>query len=383
LQTSQTEIYFPTLLSLEHKLSLMMKTTQQKQSLFGLNKTELKAICKELEISEIHANTINGKVFRKAEFDLENIPYFPKKMLQWLQNNTDASLPSIVSQQKSSDNTQKLLMRMHDGRDVESVLIAGSGRMTQCISSQVGCAIGCNFCLTATAGLTRNLTTSEMIAEIMVAHQVLGEYPRNLVLMGMGEPLHNYEHVAKFIRMVTDEKGMAFSPRRVTISTAGLVPAIYRMLEDDLPCSLAVSLNATTNATRSKIMPINNKYPLEMLLEAMHAYINQRKKKRILIEYVMLAGINDSQGDLKRLITMLKDFGCTINLLPFNPFPGSNYQRPSDKVVYAFRDQLNAEGIVAVVRESKGREISAACGQLKTEVNQRAIRFHKQRGTTS
>ncbi|MDX8382730.1 MAG: 23S rRNA (adenine(2503)-C(2))-methyltransferase RlmN [Ghiorsea sp.] len=354
-----------------------------KTSLFSYNKQDLCAICHTLDVPLVHANTIFGKVFRNSEFDLENIPHFPKKLLHWLQEHTHTHLPNIISQQQSADHTQKLLLRMQDGRDVESVLIPGTGRMTQCISSQVGCAIGCEFCLTATAGLTRNLTAAEMIAEIMAARQVLGEYPRNLVLMGMGEPLHNYEHVAKFIGMVTDPQGMAFSPRRVTISTAGLVPAIYRMLEDDLPCSLAVSLNATTDEIRSKIMPINNKYPLQELIKAMQAYVGQRKRKRILIEYVMLAGINDSEDDVKRLIPILKSLNCTINLLPFNPFPGSAFQRPSDETVDFFRDQLSAASIVAVVRHSKGQEISAACGQLKTEVNARAAnRLTKQRSAT-
>lgn len=354
-----------------------------KPSLLGFEQQELVQVCQNLDVSTVHAQKIMGKVFRYAEFDLENIPHFPKKLLTWLQENTELSLPEVVSAQKSEDNTQKLLIRMNDNRDVESVLIPSTGRLTQCISSQVGCAIGCEFCLTATGGLTRNLTTAEMMMEVMIAHRTLGEYPRNMVLMGMGEPLHNYEHVAKFIRMVTDEQGMAFSPRRVTISTAGLVPAIYRMLEDDLPCSLAVSLNATTNEVRSQIMPINNKYPLEGLRQAMRRYVEARNKKRILIEYVLLAGINDSLDDAKRLTEIARELGSTVNLLPFNPFPGSKYQRPSDEVVDMFRHHLNDAGVVAVVRISKGREISAACGQLKTEVNQRVIRMIEKRSAAS
>ncbi|MDQ6988683.1 MAG: 23S rRNA (adenine(2503)-C(2))-methyltransferase RlmN [Mariprofundaceae bacterium] len=353
------------------------------QPLYGLDKPQLLQLCQQLGVSEVHANTINGKVFRHAEFDIEHIPYFPQKLLHWLQQHTQADLPAIVSQQQSTDGTQKLLLRMQDGRDVESVLIQGTGRITQCISSQVGCAIGCKFCLTATAGLTRNLTTSEMISQVMVAHRTLGQYPRNIVLMGMGEPLHNYAHVAQFVQMLTDPQGMAFSPRRVTISTAGLVPAIARMIDDDLPCSLAVSLNATTDSVRSQIMPINQKYPLASLLNVMQQYIQSRKRKRIFVEYVMLAGINDSLDDLNRLIPIMKNLNSTINLLPFNPFPGSGYQRPSEETVNLFRDTLNAEGIVAVVRESKGQEISAACGLLKTEVNQRAAAKMQQRSVVS
>lgn len=346
--------------------------SNQKTPLLGFDQQQLLEVCRKLDVSAVHARTLNGKIFRHARFDLENIPNFPQKLVDWFTEHTDAHLPEVIAVQQSEDNTQKLLMRMDDGRDVESVLIPAQGRMTQCISSQVGCAIGCEFCLTATAGLTRNLTTAEMIAEVMTAHRILGEYPRNLVLMGMGEPLHNYEHVARFIRMVTDPLGMAFAPRRVTISTAGLVPAIYRLLEDDLPCSLAISLNATTDEVRNKIMPINQKYPLAELLQALKTYVAKRGRKRVLIEYVLLAGINDSMEDAVRLEQIAREIDSTVNILPFNPFPGSPYQRPSDEVVDMFRNHLNNAGIVAVVRVSRGREISAACGQLKTEVNQRA-----------
>jgi 23S rRNA (adenine2503-C2)-methyltransferase len=350
-----------------------------KPSLLGFDEQDVIEVCTQLEVSEIHAKKILGKVFRYAEFDLENIPDFPKKLLYWLQDNTDLSLPEVVTAQQAQDNTQKLLIRMADGRDVESVLIPAEGRMTQCVSSQVGCAIGCEFCLTATAGLTRNLTTAEMMQEVFIAQRTLGKFPTNIVMMGMGEPLHNYAHVAKFVRMLTHELGMALSPRRVTISTAGLVPAIYRMLDDDLPCSLAVSLNATTNEVRNQIMPINQKYPLEDLLKAMKSYVQSRGRKRILIEYVLLAGINDSLDDAKRLLAIAKDINSTVNILPFNPFLGSAYQRPSDEVVDMFRNFLNDAGVVAVVRVSKGRDISAACGQLKTEVNPRAASLKLQR----
>jgi len=354
-----------------------------KTHLLSFDYAALLHICKKLGVSPVHAKKIMGKVFRYGEFDLENIPDFPKKLLHWLQKNTCLTLPEIIANQQAEDTTQKLLMRMADHKDVESVLIPAEGRMTQCISSQVGCAIGCEFCLTATAGLTRNLTTAEMMQQVMIAHRTLGKFPRNIVMMGMGEPLHNYEHVAQFMRMVTHELGMALSPRRVTISTAGLVPAIERMLDDDLPCSLAVSLNATTNETRNQIMPINQKYPLEDLLAVMKKYVAARNKKRILIEYVLLAGINDSPNDAKRLRDIALSLGSTVNILPFNPFMGSRFTRPSDEVVDMFRNYLNDAGVVAVVRISKGREISAACGQLKTEVNQRAAEIRLQRRQTS
>jgi 23S rRNA (adenine2503-C2)-methyltransferase len=274
----------------------------------------------------------------------------------------------VVSEHPSADGSCRMLVRLADGATIETVLLP---RNAQCVSTQVGCAVGCTFCLTATAGLTRNLTAAEMVLQILGAERIAGMRPRNLVLMGMGEPLHNYDEVARFLAIVTDPKGMAFSPNRVTLSTAGLVPAIRRLLEDDLPCNLAVSLNATTDAVRSQIMPINRKYPLAELLETIRDYVRMRGGKRVLIEYVMLAGINDSLADAERLCALLAGIDSTVNLLPFNEFPGNPYTRPSDAQVSAFRQVLVDHSLVAVVRESRGRDISAACGQLRTEVMQR------------
>ena len=342
-----------------------------KPSILGMGPTELAAMCKRIGVKPVHAERISAHVFRRGNLDPSAIADLPEALRHHLLTELDWPQAGLVADQKDPDGTRKLLLAMPDGREVETVLIPAAGRLTQCISTQVGCAVGCPFCLTATAGLTRNLKAAEMVLEIITAERLVGTRPRNLVLMGMGEPLHNYEEVARFLSIVTDPKGMAFSPNRVTLSTAGLVPGMRRLLDDNLPCNLAVSLNATTDAVRSEIMPINRKYPLSELLAVIRDYVTVRGGKRVLIEYVMLAGINDAPEDAERLCRLLTGIDSTVNLLPFNAFPGSAYARPSDARVSAFRQVLVDHHMVAVVRESRGRDISAACGQLRTELAQR------------
>ncbi len=345
-----------------------IQPVSHKPSIYGMSPAELVAMCDDVGVKPMHAERLSAHFFRRGELDPAAISDLPEALRKHLTYELDWPEARLVADQQAEDGTRKLLLGMPDGREVETVLIPGAGRLTQCISTQVGCAVGCRFCLTATAGLTRNLSAAEMVLEVMSAERFAGIRPRNLVLMGMGEPLHNYVEVARFLRIVTDPKGMAFSPNRVTLSTAGLVPAIYRLLEDDLPCNLAVSLNATTDDDRSRIMPINRKYPLAELLQTIRDYVKQRGGKRVLIEYVMLAGINDSPDDAWRLCELLDGIDSTVNLLPFNEFPGNPYRRPSDAQVSAFRRILVDHSMVAVVRESRGRDISAACGQLRTEV---------------
>ncbi|MBL4760380.1 MAG: 23S rRNA (adenine(2503)-C(2))-methyltransferase RlmN [Mariprofundaceae bacterium] len=349
----------------------MQNKAVKKPYLTGMNAQALLDLCRDAGVKDIHAETLNAYIFRRGITDWHAMPELPQQLHSHLDQHVSLFKAKLIADQRAEDGTRKILLAMPDGKEVESVLIPASGRLTQCVSTQVGCAIGCKFCLTATAGLTRNLSTAEIMSQVFTARHIMGQPVTNLVLMGMGEPLHNYDAVADFVRMVTDPKGMAFSPRRVTLSTAGLVPAIYRMIEDDLPCSLAVSLNATTDEIRSHIMPINQKYPIAELLSALRAYIDKHGRKRILIEYILLGGINDSIEDAKRLIQLLDGMATTINLLPFNPFPGTEWQRPERNHVEAFRTELKQAGFIAVVRESRGRDISAACGQLKTEVTSR------------
>ncbi|OIQ02485.1 MAG: 23S rRNA (adenine(2503)-C(2))-methyltransferase RlmN [Zetaproteobacteria bacterium CG06_land_8_20_14_3_00_59_53] len=335
--------------------------------LLGMSFAQLEALCAQAGVKPAHAETLRAHIFRHADQDIRGIAGLPQAFYDYIESNTRRLEPELRARQDSEDGTCKMLLGMADGREVETVLIPGKGRLTQCISTQVGCAVACTFCLTATAGLTRNLSAAEMVGQIHAAFQHTGLKPRNLVLMGMGEPLHNYDEVARFIRLATDPKGMAFSPRRVTISTAGHVPGIERMIEDDLPCNLALSLNASNDETRSAIMPINRRWPIAEVLKWTSRFA-AGKKKRILIEYVMLAGINDSDADAHRLVELLADLPCTVNLLPFNALAGNDFRRPDDARVSAFREILVRADRVAVVRESRGRDISAACGQLRTEV---------------
>jgi 23S rRNA (adenine2503-C2)-methyltransferase len=335
--------------------------------LIGMSHRELQALCVRAGVKPSHADRLQAHIFRHANQDVRAIPDLPREFYDFIETHTRRLEPGLLASRKAADGTCKLLLAMPDGREVETVLIPGKGRLTQCISTQVGCAVGCRFCLTATAGLVRDLGCSEMVAQIHTAIRHTGERPRNLVLMGMGEPLHNYAAVAHFVRLAADPGGMAFSPRRITVSTAGHVPGIERMILDDLPCNLALSLNATTDETRSQIMPINRRWPIAEVLEWTARFATGRRK-RILIEYVLLAGVNDSDADAHRLVALLAGLPCTINLLPFNAFPGSAFSRPDADRVHGFREILVRADRVAVVRESRGRDISAACGQLRTEI---------------
>jgi len=332
-----------------------------------MTRQQLLALCEAAGAKPVHAEKLLAYIFRRGVNDPDQIPDLPDSFRRFLKEHSQPLSVVIKAEQQAKDGTRKLLLSMPDGKNIETVLIPGAGRLTQCISTQVGCAIGCKFCLTATVGLTRNLSAAEMVAQVQTAQGLSANKVRNLVLMGMGEPLHNFDEVAQFIRIAADPLGMAFSPRRITLSTAGLVPGIYRMIEENLPCSLAVSLNATTDEIRSRIMPINRRYPIVELLQAIRDYIAAHGKKRVLIEYVLLAGVNDSGEDAHRLCKLLKDIDSTVNLLPFNASPGSKFQAPSDENVSRFFSILCEAGFVAVVRKSRGQDISAACGQLKAE----------------
>jgi len=321
-------------------------------------------LCRQAGVKDVHAKRLNAWLFRHGRRDLSALSELPRPLLSLLKQRVSSALPEVVDAQQSMDGTHKYLLRLTDGVQVETVVIPSNGRITQCISTQAGCALGCKFCLTATGGLERNLQRGEMVAQLLSGWQQTGERVRNLVLMGMGEPMHNFDAVADFVRLVTDPAGFAFSPRHVTLSTVGVVPGITRMIDEQLPCNLAISLNATTDEVRNRLMPINRKYPLVSLLAAMRDFVTAFPKRRMLIAFVLLAQVNDSVADAERLVQLLRGIPCTINLLPFNPWPHAEWQRPKETVVSRFRTILSEAGLVAVVREPRGREINAACGQL-------------------
>ena len=285
-----------------------------------------------------------------------------------LQTEFAINTPRVVNDELSVDGTRKFALELGDGRRIESVFIPDTPSMTFCISTQVGCAMGCGFCLTGKMGLVRNLTAGEIAGQVRVlaAATALLQHPFNVVLMGMGEPLHNYEHTMKALRMLHSEHGFALSPRRVTLSTVGIVPGLERLAREPLMPNLAVSLHATTDAQRTALVPPNTRYPLVAILEACRRF-PLKKRSRITFEYVMLDTVNDSPEDARRLVKLLSGIKAKVNLIPLNPAPGIPYDRPSDERVDRFAQILADRYITVSVRKSRGRDIRAACGQLIVE----------------
>jgi 23S rRNA (adenine2503-C2)-methyltransferase len=278
------------------------------------------------------------------------------------------STPRIVSDERSVDGTRKFVLELADQRRIEAVFIPDTPAMTFCISTQVGCAMSCGFCLTGKMGLVRNLTAGEIAGQVRVlaAATELLDFPFNIVLMGMGEPLHNYENTMKALRILHSEPGLAISPRRVTLSTVGIVPGLDRLAREPLMPNLAVSLHATTDEQRTALVPPNRKYPLADILAACRRF-PLKKRNRITFEYVMLDGVNDTPEDARRLVRLLSGIKAKVNLIPLNPAPGIPYDRPSDARVDRFAQILADRHLTVSVRKSRGRDIRAACGQLIVE----------------
>jgi len=278
------------------------------------------------------------------------------------------SRPEVTQAQRAGDGTRKFLLQLADGEEIESVLIPDDGRLTACISTQVGCPLACRFCLTGLMGMRRNLAAGEIVGQVLALQDALelGERISNVVFMGMGEPLLNFPQVERALRILCDEQGANFSPRRVTVSTAGHVPGIQKLAASDLSVNLAVSLSATTNGVRDMIMPINSRWPIATLLEACRAYPLPRRR-RLTFEYVMLDGVNDSLEDAKRLVVLLRGIRCKVNLIPLNASPDLPDRPPPRDRVEAFQVILHEAGLTATIRESRGWDISAACGMLRTE----------------
>lgn len=332
----------------------------------GLTPKELDSYCtEELGQRPGQGTRVAVWLFRKRVEDIDSMADLNRPFREQLKRQCRISQLAIEQQSTSEDGTVKLLYRLDDGNTVEGVLIPGPGRLSLCVSTQVGCASGCRFCRTGGSGLVRNLTTSEMVNQVFAAQKTASAGIANIVLMGTGEPLSNYDEVRKFVQQTTDRYGMGFSNRKVTISTCGLVPAIERMAGDaEMNVSLAVSLNATRDGLRDTMMPVNKAYPLARLMQALQGYCRVTGRT-VTIEYVLFRGVNDSDEDAARLMELLKGLPCMVNVLMFNPFPGAPFERPDEERVYAFRNLLLNRGFVAVVRNSRGKDINAACGQLR------------------
>ncbi len=370
-----------------------------KLDLIGLPKARIAELFAEAGLdakaAKLRAKQAFHWLYHRGVTDFDAMTDIAKSMRPWLAERFVIGRPEIVEAQASNDGTRKWLLRTADGHDFEMVFIPDADRGTLCVSSQVGCTLNCTFCHTGTMKLVRNLTPGEIVGQVMLARDALGEWPKgrmdiaeeeneaeyaadgrlltNIVMMGMGEPLYNFDHVKGALKLVMDGDGLALSKRRITLSTSGVVPMMARCGEE-IGVNLAVSLHAVTKEVRDEIVPINRKYGLEELLSACAAYPGASNARRITFEYVMLAGKNDSDDDARELVRLLKHYRlpAKVNLIPFNPWPGVAYECSSPARIKAFSEIVFAGGISAPVRTPRGRDIDAACGQLKTSATKKS-----------
>ena len=343
-------------------------------NLVGLSREALKAALVEAGLEPFRARQIWQWIYWHGVTDFERMTNIARKTRERLADRFAVARPGIVAEQRSVDGTRKWLLRFADGNEAETVNIPEEDRGSVCVSSQVGCTLTCSFCHTGTQPLVRNLTPAEIVGQFMVARDSYGEWPTpiettrmlsNIVMMGMGEPLYNFDNVATALRIVMDEQGIALSRRRITLSTSGVVPMIAKVGEA-LDVNLAVSLHAVSDAVRDTLVPINRKWPITELLAACAAYPGARNSRRITFEYAMLKGVNDSDADARELVRLLKPIHAKVNLIPFNPWPGAPYECSSNNRIHRFAEIVNDGGLSAPVRTPRGRDILAACGQLKS-----------------
>ena len=344
--------------------------TESSPSIYSLNLEDMRNVLKENGFPKFAADQVYQWIYKHYEFDMGKWSNVGKRVKAFFFENYDLSLPKIVWNGLSKDGTRKFLVGMGDSNTVETVAINARDRLTLCISSQVGCAIGCTFCHTGTMGLTRHLKSGEIVGQWLAVQNWLNQNAKderltNIVYMGQGEPLHNYENVRKSAQIFLEEKGIGLSQRRVTLSTSGLVPQIEK-LWDFPPVNIAISLHAAHNDIRTELMPINKAYDLNKLFEAIKK-IPLKAHRRITYEYILIKDLNDRQEDLDALIELLDKKESKVNIIPFNEYPNSDFKRPSDKQIRWFQKQLLDKDYICTVRVTKGDDILAACGQLKSE----------------
>lgn len=349
-----------------------------KTNLIGLQRDALKAVFADIGITEkqlnMRVNQVWGWMYQKGATSFSEMTNISKQFRATLEDNCHIARPEIVTKQISTDGTRKYLLRIAGGHEVEAVYIPEANRGTLCISSQIGCTLTCPFCHTGTQKLVRNLTAGEIVSQILIARDDLEEWDKpagdkrmisNIVLMGMGEPLYNTDNVRDAMLIAMDNEGISLSRRRITLSTSGVVPEIIRAGEE-IGCMLAISLHATTDEVRDKLVPINRKHKIAELLQACRDYPRLSNSERITFEYVMLKDVNDSDADAHRLVNLIAGIPAKINLIPFNPWPGSPYVRSDWERIEAFADIVNAAGYASPIRTPRGEDIMAACGQLKS-----------------
>src|SRR5437867_4697760 len=333
-----------------------------------LERRGLEAALAERGQPTFHAAQIFRWIYRRGVTDVGAMTDLPLELRRRLAEEFVLTTPTLAHREKSSDGTEKFLLRLADGRHIESVFIPDTPSMTFCLSTQVGCAMACAFCLTGRMGLARNLTAGEIVGQVRVLADALNmrEAPFNIVLMGMGEPLHNYDETMKALRILADEHGFEMSPRRITLSTVGLLPALERLAREPIMPNLAISLHAPTDVQRGELVPINRKYGLADIIDACRRF-PLNKRSRITFEYVLLAGVNDSPQDARRLARLVAGVKSKVNLIPLNAAAGIPFERPSDEAVDRFARIVSEHGVIVSVRKSRGRDIRAACGQLIVE----------------
>ena len=345
-----------------------------RRNVIGLDRAELAAAFAEHGLEKLRARQVWHWVYWHGVTDFERMTTIARPTRELLAQHFVIRRPEVATEQRSTDGTRKWLLRFADGNEAECVNIPEDDRGAVCISSQVGCTLTCSFCHTGTQALVRNLDAGEIVGQFMVARDSYGEWPSptdatrllsNIVMMGMGEPLYNVDNVVKALRIVMDEEGIALSRRRITLSTSGVVPQFERVGQE-LNVNLAVSLHAVSDEVRDVLVPINRKWPISELLEACRRYPGAKNSRRITFEYVMLKGINDSDADARELLRLLAGIPAKVNLIPFNPWPGAIYECSSANRIRRFAEIVNAGGLAAPVRTPRGRDILAACGQLKS-----------------
>ena len=351
---------------------------QAQYNLFDLDREALLALLAARGDRPFRATQLMKWVYHRRVTDYAAMTDLSKPFRAWLEEHVRLELPATASDQRSRDGTRKWLFELADGNCVETVYIPDGERGTLCVSSQVGCPIDCSFCATARQGFNRNLTTGEIVAQLWLARTALaaegaGREVTNVVLMGMGEPLLNFQAVVRATNLMKDDLAFGLSKRRVTLSTSGIVPAMDRLAEvSDI--SLAVSIHAPNDALRSELVPINRKYPLREVVAAAKRYIGADRYRVVTFEYVLLAGVNDQPEHARELARVLRGVPAKVNLIPYNPVEGIHYRRPADAVVDAFRAVLQAHGLVTITRKTRGEDIDAACGQLVGKVQSKRRR---------
>ena len=344
-----------------------------KTNLLGLTKAEIKSLLNKINLPNFRASQIWNWIYRSGTSDFNEMTNISKELRYLLSKNFNIWRPKISSTHQSQDGTIKWLLKLDDGNEVETVWIPDEERGTLCISSQVGCTLTCKFCHTGTQRLVRNLSSSEIVGQVMLAMDQLKDWPSasenrlltSIVLMGMGEPLFNYENVKKALEIIMDHSGISLSRRRITLSTSGIVPEIKKC-GDDLGVNLAISLHATNDNLRNELVPINKKYDIKQLLDAVRSYARISNSRRVTWEYVMLKGVNDTAEDAKNLVKLIKGIPSKINLIPFNEWPCSPYECSEEDSINSFAKIIMKAGYASPIRTPRGRDVMAACGQLKS-----------------